>query len=215
MEGSVLSEFAPLFNEVKRRLRNRDNDERWAQTCREFVRALYVKDLSKDGGLPPALDAIWHECILNTRDYTLLCQRVRGCYVHHTTVSEQDNEEQRVSRVDQTVINYRKRFREEPDAQLWDDVAEFVPVKFVFRRECTIYVKYIVDLATHTLRLVLDTSNTVEYVKQQISKMLIDTPVDQQRLIFAGQQLEDGRTLADYNIGHQSTLHLVMRLRGC
>ena len=61
--------------------------------------------------------------------------------------------------------------------------------------------------------LVLEGSATIENVKEEILSRE-GIPPNEQRLVFAGTHLEDGRTLEDYEIPHKSTLHLVFSTRG-
>ena len=90
------------------------------------------------------------------------------------------------------------------------DLKEKIILKNLKKISFLVFVK---TLTGKTLTIICQPTDTIEHLKYLIQKFE-GVPLDQQRLVYAGKQLEDNRTFADFNIQRLSTLFMVLRLRG-
>ena len=166
------------------------------------------------------MDAFWHAHILDTASYIDTCRLLlgNGGYIHHNPFSGKNPGAKQACHKMSAAI-FKQIFGADPK-QGWgsreshEDYHKRMTGKKRRRASDDAFDIFVKTLRAKTLTLKVDHDFLVEDVKLMLHDAG-EVPVDQQRLVFAGKQLEDGRTMRDYDIKYPSTLHLVQRLRGC
>jgi hypothetical protein len=199
---------------------------------REFERFVELKVFLRDTDAvkispTPLMDAMWHAAILDTVFYAGLQVKL-GMMIHHRPSGAHPEEaEARKKRLINLGNVYSVRYDSEPfglakevPAPAAVPAVPAVPAAPARPRTAAPAVPHtLINIAVLTmtgriLHLRVYNSLRIEILKAIITD-LVGVPVDQQRLIFSGRQLDDNRRLVEYNIGEGSQLHMILRLSGC
>jgi|GWRWMinimDraft_12_1066020.scaffolds.fasta_scaffold26264_1 hypothetical protein len=173
----------------------------------QTLMALICKVFSpNDTSLPPLLDHIWHEMILETDDYKKICDTVFKQFLHHTSKTVSDSIETKNSRIDNLVAIWNVLFKSVPcDTKCWEREQSS-------RKRSRFDFSFNVEIKRQTepsMHLVVPHNTTIGALKNVI-QTIEGYESGAQRLIHAGTALDDS-----YIIDSDIVLHLVMRLRGC
>ena len=168
----------------------------------EFERFLLLKKDYEDCSPSDDVDAFWHQVILDTRFYFEYCMDKFGGMIHHSPQNALD-QEARVGRLHNTLKLYRQVFKEEPDPDVWYNEGETCD------NSIQIFIAH-----EKTLALQVKPNATILELKEKLNEILA-IPLASQRILFNGRQLDNEKSLIDYHIVKNSTLHLLLRVKGC
>ncbi len=190
---------------------------------RGLYRALYCKTLCSNDlslSMPYRIDACWHELILNTDDYALVCKTLNRS-LKHTTRSEADSVEVKNARVNTLAIIYRQVYKEEPDAWCWELESAPAVLKAGRKRKqeepkegWTSFSLHGKTLSGKTIVMHVTPGMHIDTLKALVREAE-GYPLDQQRLVYAGEALVDDKVVSDYKLCNESTIHVLIKLRGC
>lgn len=193
----------------------------------ETFKALYCKSTVIDPmklSVSPAIDQVWHQMVLETETYSKMCVELFHRFIHHSTITIKDDIRDKHNRQKECMAIYEKCFGPIAAPECWK-FEEERPKK----KKTTIKKKsrkrtrdddieqshiYIVDILGDRFNIPYDVSDTILDIKMKAHDRGA-VPADEQRLVFAGKQLNDDLLLDHYQIPKESTIHLIRRLKGC
>jgi len=197
-----------------------DNDK-IKTNAKETFNALLSKSLSDDPlgcSIPPELDLVWHEMILNTEKYQLFCKKVFNEFLHHTTETMNDELEVKQARVDRTlaicksVIDPRTEWKMETKHEIkHEGERKRVRETSVLPELNQVFVK-VLNGKTETVWI---SPNMSVGDMCHVLSFKTNVPSYKIRLIFAGRNLERNKSMGDYSIRKESTIHMTLTICGC
>ena len=215
-----------LFIHEDDRLKNRVvktlnwSDEETENALKAYKEFLELKISLQDWNatilLPPLqVKKVWELHVLDTSRYVHSCNDLFGDIIHFDPDGE-SNPTKRKERIDKTKLLYQARFSMEPTGILWQFEQPYITANNLCHGERKGGKKrlFIREQSGKVITIDIKLTATVENLKGAYQDKT-GVPVNETRFIFAGGRLEDGRRLIDCNIENESTIHCVLRQRGC
>lgn len=200
-----------------------NSDKKLYELCVEYYQFLCLLHLNNNNNAeiklspPNMIDIIWHEHLLDNQSYNTVCMNMCGYVLfHYPENSFKSNKVDYQLRLDKSIELYKRTYGEEIPEWIWSstEVKDYKIVVSNPKLNTKLIHLFVRMLSGRTVEFDVPSGSTIEDLKKIIyDREGISTC--QQRLIFAGKQLQDEYTLEDYNIRDSCTLHMVLKLSGC